>query len=320
MNTKKILVTGGTGFIGANLIRKLTDRGFDTTLILRKESNLWRIKDVLKKVRVLEVDLLNKNKLLKEVDKIKPNIVYHLAAYGAYSYQDDAEKILSTNIFGTLNLLNSCNNTDLNLFVNTGSSSEYGFKEKPMKETDLLEPNSYYATAKAAQTHLCNYYYKNFNLPVVTLRPFSVYGPYEEPGRLIPNIMKSFYQKTELKMVSKSIVRDFIYIDDYIDLCLKIENLKKYPGQIFNVGSGFQTNFSNLLDIFKKVVKTEGKITWETNKGKSWDTKSWRADITKTSKLIEFKPRNSIEQGLQKSWKWFKTNNQFYLDKFNENN
>ncbi len=320
MKSKKILITGGSGFIGSNLAKRLVDKGFDTTLILRNESNLWRLKDILKKVKILNVDLLDKDNLIKSVTRLNPGIIYHLAAYGAYSYQNDPYKILSTDIFGTLNILDSCKDIDLELFVNTGSSSEYGFKKSSMKEGDILEPNSYYSIAKSTQTHLCNYYTKSFNLPIVTLRPFSVYGPYEEPGRLIPNIMKTFYQNSELKMVSRKIVRDFVYIDDYIDACLKINTLKKYPGEVFNIGSGIQTNFSELIKSFQKVTKLKGNITWETNPKKEWDSQYWKSDTTKSLRLLNFKPKYSLDTGLQKSWKWFKTNNQFYLDKIDANN
>lgn len=312
MKAKKILVTGGAGFIGSNLVRRLVEQGADTTLILRKNSNLWRLTKILKSFQIIRLDLLNKGEVKKTIATIKPDTVYHLAAYGAYSYQDEAEKIFTTDVFGTLNLLNACKDSNLELFVNTGSSSEYGFKEKPMKETEFLEPNSYYAIAKSAQTHLASYYAKTYKMPITTLRPFSVYGPYEEPGRLIPNIMCAFYRNKVLQMVSKKIVRDFIYIDDYIDACLNTKLLGKYPGEIFNIGTGIETNFSDLIKICQKVMGADGRVEWNASDGKSWDSNYWRANTFKSSKLLEFKAKYDLEEGLKKNWEWFKTNHQLY--------
>lgn len=312
MKNKKVFVTGGTGFIGANLIRKLLDSNNETFVLARRNSNFWRIKDVLSKVKIVEGDLLKDKNLKTSIQKIKPQIVYHLATHGAYSYQNKENEILKTNIFGTLNLLNACKYRGLQLLINTGSSSEYGFKKRPMKETDALEPNSYYAIAKSAQTYLCSYFAHSIGYPIVTLRPFSVYGPYEQPLRLMPNMMKAFFDNSILNMVSKKTVRDFIYIDDYVDVCLNIKLLKKYTGEIFNIGSGREINFKELIDTFQKVTGKKGSVKWDSFPPKEWDTKSWQADISKSKKLLKFKPRYTLAGGLKKNWEWFQSYSSYY--------
>jgi nucleoside-diphosphate-sugar epimerase len=213
---------------------------------------------------------------------------------------------------GTLNLINALRSREFDLFVNIGSSSEYGFKEKSMKESDILKPNSYYAVAKAAQTHLCSYEATSNNLPIVTLRPFSVYGPFEEPGRLIPNMMRAFYKNGILSMVSKDVARDFIFIEDFVDACLHVGKLRKYPGEVFNIGSGKEVKLHDLINTFQEVTKIKGQVTWKTLPGKKWDANHWLADVEKSKKMIDFKPRHSIRSGLQKSWEWFKTNHNHY--------
>lgn len=311
MINKKYFVTGGSGFIGANLVRELVKRKRDVYLLLRSGSDTWRINDILNKVNVVRGDLRNYKKLEKTILDIKPNIIYHLAAYGAYSYQDSAMKIIKTNVNGTLNLLNILKKIPIELLINTGSSSEYGLKNRPMSEKDILEPNSYYAIAKSAQTNICNYYANTFNMPIVTLRPFSVYGPYEEPGRLMPNIMSAFYTDWVLKMVSKKEVRDFIYVEDYVGVCLKINNLKKFSGEIFNIGSGTQTNFLDLVVMFEQLTGKKIKTMWNSFKNKEWDSTFWQADIKKASRLLKFRP-TPLRQGLKKDWEWFKNNHNFY--------
>ena len=188
--TYPLLITGSKGFIGSNILRSLISMGHKNIhIILRNRKNLWRINDLLGYCIVHEVNLTNKKKLEYIIKKIKPKTVFHLATYGAYSFQNDFNKIKANNFQATVNLLNECLKYKFKVFINTGSNSEYGFKDKRMKETDILDPNSYYAIFKSAATHYCNYIAKINNLNIVTLRPFHVYGPNEEKNRLVPTII-----------------------------------------------------------------------------------------------------------------------------------
>ena len=139
---RKFLITGAAGFIGSMLLRKLISINEDVEIILRENSNTWRINDILKNIKIHYSDLSNLEQLKGMISKIKPSVIYHLATHGAYSYQKDANLIIKTNILGTWNLLQACNETDYELFINTGSSSEYGRKDFAMRENDALEPES----------------------------------------------------------------------------------------------------------------------------------------------------------------------------------
>ena len=125
--------------------------------LVRKNSNLWRIKDFVNKKKLFSVNLEDKTKLKKIIKKIKPKTIFHLATYGGSSYQNDEKKIKSCIYDGTLNLIEACRIYKFNLFVNTGSSSEYGFTNKPMKESDPLNPNSFYSFYKGMTSLYCKY-------------------------------------------------------------------------------------------------------------------------------------------------------------------
>ena len=151
MHKKRIyLITGAGGFIGACLMRRLVENNENVHILLKKATNAWRIQDIIHKVSVHISDLSDLQGLRKIMDDIKPDIIYHLATCGAYSYQNIPDAIINTNILGTWNLLKATSQINYELFVNTGSSSEYGFKKFSMKETDLLEPASYYAVTKSS--------------------------------------------------------------------------------------------------------------------------------------------------------------------------
>ena len=306
------LVTGGSGFIGSVLLRKLISNKENVHLILRKESNLWRISDLLDKVTIHYSDLSNVSDLQSIVEKINPTVIHHLATNGAYSSQNDANQIIQTNFLGTWNLLQACNKVNYKIFVNTGSSSEYGFKKYAMRETDILEPASYYAVTKGAQSLLCSHIAHQEGKPIVTIRPYSVYGPYEEPTRLIPTLMMSLLNHKQMNLVSSKVARDYIYVDDVVDAYLNIKQLQKNKGEIFNIGTGVQTDMVQLVNKTQKISGEKTELVWGGMKNRTWDTSTWVADISKARQLLNWQPKVDLEEGLTKTWKWLLVNNNLY--------
>src|ERR1044071_5367346 len=144
MAAKRALITGGTGFVGANLVRRLLNDGHEVHLLVRTERQMWRIQDIQEQMRLHETELHDRTSVLKEVQSIRPDWVFHLAAHGAYSWQTDAERIIATNVNGTLALADACVAAGVEAFVHSGSSSEYGLKDHPSQEDERIEPNSVY--------------------------------------------------------------------------------------------------------------------------------------------------------------------------------
>ena len=300
-----VLITGSAGFIGANLVRELIRLNYNVNLILKKSSDLWRIKEVLNKVKIYRGDLLNKKKLTKIVNEINPNFIIHLATYSNYRNQTDVEEMTDINIKGTLNLLLASKNIDYKIFINTGSSSEYGIKEKPMKENDLLEPISFYAATKASATFLSRAFALEYKKPIVTLRPFSVYGPYEGKRRLIPTIVKAVIENKPIKLTPGNQRRDFIYVKDIVDIYIKTLSYgKKLSGQILNMGTGIEYTNDEVVQTLFKVTGKKVKIKKGAFPKRLWDTSHWVADISKTRKMLSWKPKFSLEDGLKKTYEW----------------
>jgi nucleoside-diphosphate-sugar epimerase len=305
LSRKSILVTGGAGFIGANLIKKLLKLNYNVHLILRKSSNLWRIKDVLSKIKIYHVDLLDEKTLTKTVKKISPDFIVHLATYSNYRDQKEIREMIDVNIKGTLNLLFASKNINYELFINTGSSSEYGIKNKPMNEKDCLVPISFYAATKASATYLCQTFAKEYQKPIVTLRPFSVYGPYEEKDRFIPTIIRSVAEDKPIKITSGNQRRDFIYIGDIVDIYIKtLSHGKKLSGQILNMGTGIEYTNDEVVKTLFKLTNKKVKIEKGVFPKRLWDTPHWVADISKTKKLLNWKPKFTLEQGLRYTYNW----------------
>lgn len=311
---KKILVTGGTGFIGANLVRRLVKIGFRPTVLVRKESNLWRLKDIISKVDLMETDILNYERLKKDINTIRPHFIYHLAVYGTnQGIQKDLNKILETNIFGTVNLLNAGYNSGIEYFVNTGSSSEYGIKEKSMKETDLLHPINYYGASKGNTSLLANVFSINNKLPITTLRLFSPYGYYEDKNRFAYTVMMAGVKDVEIELSDPGFVRDFVFVDDVINAYIYFLNGKKYYGEIFNIGSGKQSELGGFVQQLEKVLGKKLKIKWSGHKPNQLEPKNWQADISKAKSKLNWVPQFKLEDGILRTYQWFKNNYKLYV-------
>jgi nucleoside-diphosphate-sugar epimerase len=308
----RFLVTGAAGFVGANLSRVLVASGETVHVLLRPGTRRWRVEEIEDRLNVHVADLTDGDAIDRLVDEVRPTVVYHLATHGAYHQQGDAERILRTNVLGLWNLLRACHRVGFELFVNTGSSSEYGRKRFAMREADMLDPDSFYAVAKSAQSLLCHHLGRESGAPIVTLRLFSVYGPYEEPGRLIPTLLMAAIHDKPIDMVSPATARDFVYVDDVVRTYLEIEKLKKLPGEILNLGSGVQSSLADVVAGVQELVEKPLHVHWGCEPPRPWDTDVWVADVSKVRRLIGFRPRVSLQEGLQRSLAWVREHESLY--------
>ncbi|MBF0504445.1 MAG: NAD(P)-dependent oxidoreductase [Candidatus Omnitrophica bacterium] len=310
---KTFLLTGATGFIGSCLLRRLAVFGIKPHIIIRPDARLWRIRDILSDVKCHILDITDAKAVKATLKRVRPDIIYHLAANGAYSSQNDPERIVRTNIVGGWNLLSSACEFGSELFVNTGTSSEYGFKTGPMNESDALQPVSYYATTKCAMTWLSAQASRQNQSAVVTLRPFSVYGPYEEPSRLVPKLMEAFHRAQAIDLVNSKTVHDFIYIDDLLEAYLNIEALKRNSGKVFNLGTGKQTTIKKIVTVVQKVTGKSADLRWGAMPSRSWDALHWVADVSQAREFLGWSAKTSLEEGLRKTWRWYCKHHQIYL-------
>ena len=286
----------------------------ELTILIRENSDLWRINDLLPKIQTIKTDFSNYEKLEKLISDVDPNFVYHLGAYGSYPFQTSIQKIAHVNIINTINLfesLSKCNN--LKLIINFGSSSEYGPKSNPMNENDEAIPTTPYGISKLTQTKFAKFYSENMNLPIVTLRLFSVFGPFEEPGRLIFDIMTSIIKGKTIELSSPFPRRDFVYVSDVIEAIETITTAKNIVGDIFNIGSGVMHSVEDVVNIALEIAKSDNRISWEVKQKRVFDDMTpWVSNIEKTKKILKWEPKYSFTDGLALTHKWYLNNQQIW--------
>jgi dolichol-phosphate mannosyltransferase len=293
-----VVVLGAAGFVGANVVRGLADRRHDVTAFVRPRGDLWRLDGA--SCRLVEADLADADGLLARLADLGPTGVISSAAHGAYSTQGDLDRMLEVNVRAVAVVVEWALGAGVPV-LHFGSSSEYGLQPSAPAETARLEPNSWYAVTKAAGTHLiCDGVRRG--LQATVLRLYSIYGPWEEPSRLMPTIAACAARgRLPPSLVTPTIARDFVHVDDVVRL---VDRWLRDPGAggksapIVNVGSGVQTDLGELIAMVRETFGIAEEPRWGTMAPRSWDTSAWRADATLARRRFGWRPEVDLRSGL----------------------
>jgi UDP-glucose 4-epimerase len=303
----RVLLTGGTGFVGACLTRRLLANGHEVHLLVRGQYQPWRLAGIENKVHLHKSEITDQESMRQLADSVKPQWVFHLAAHGAYSWQTDPVQIAQTNFMGTICLLEACLEAGCESFVHAGSSSEYGWKDHAPIENEWVDPNSAYAVTKAAATMYCRHMALTHNARVTTLRLYSVYGPYEEPNRFIPKLITHGMRGELPPLVNPDVARDFVYVEDVNDAFLAAAASQTIPpGAVYNIGTGKQTTIGAAVEAARALMGVATEPIWGNMTSRKWDTNTWVADISRAKKELGWTPRYSFEDGLWETLRWFR--------------
>jgi nucleoside-diphosphate-sugar epimerase/glycosyltransferase involved in cell wall biosynthesis len=300
-----VFVFGASGFIGANLFNDIFKIRKDCYAVTHDATKAWRLKLLnVPFENIIHCDILSDNSIKEVFEKYKPQTIFNLAAYGAYSKQNNVNLTYETNVLGTVNILQNC--TREMVYIHAGSSSEYGFNCTSPKETDRVEPNSHYAVSKVSAAYLLEYYAKVAGLKTLNLRLYSIYGYWEEPDRLIPRLIENARKKGLPSLVSPDISRDFVFVEDcveaFLDAALKIDDEKS--GRSYNIATGRKTTMGDLVEVTRKAFSIAKEPEWGSMSNRKWDLAEWFGDPTAFENDFGWKARTSLEDGLIRYSQW----------------
>jgi dolichol-phosphate mannosyltransferase len=301
-----ILVLGASGFIGANLFRTILRHRkdvFGTSL----QSSPWRLEN-LPEENIVVVDLLVDSNLDSLLNQVRPRTIFNCVSYGAYSFETDAQLIYQTNFNFTAKLLERLNRDEIACYIHAGSSSEYGDRSAGPREDDFLQPNSDYAVSKAACASLLHYWGKRRALPCANLRLYSVYGPLEDPSRLIPTIIRLGTQGKLPDLVDPRVSRDFVFVDDVSEAFVTVAlNLRDEDfGESFNVGTGRKTSIAEVAESASKLFGITTPPVYGSMPNRSWDLSEWFADPAKMRDRLGWVATTSFAEGLARTAEWYR--------------
>tara|TARA_Y100000389_G_C17467526_1_gene526990 strand:- start:3227 stop:4240 length:1014 start_codon:yes stop_codon:yes gene_type:complete len=319
LKNKKILVTGADGFIGSHLVNKLVSLNYDVRAMTMYNSfNSWGWLDtfdkkLLKKIEVVSGDIRDKKFV---TDSCKgTDIIFHLASLIAipYSYKSPYSYV-STNMEGTLNILEAALNFEIENIVHTSTSEVYGESNTiAISEESRSIARSPYSATKIGADQLAYSYYSTFGLPVSTIRPFNTYGPRQSSRAIIPTIITQLLSGNHtIKLGSLNPTRDFCFVEDTVSGFLSVASTKKSIGEVINIGSGYEISIKDLVSMIGDIMDV--KITIKSDKNrirpKDGEVDRLRANINKAKKILkwepEYKGKIGLKNGLEKTIEWFK--------------
>jgi len=306
----RCLVTGAAGFIGSHLAERLADLGHEVTGVdcfldyyprSVKERNL-RAVVARTSFRLVEADL-SRADLAPLFDGV--DWVFHQAAQAGVraSWGEDFEIYAVNNVLATQRLLEAARDGGVRRFVYASSSSIYGDTEDlPMREQSLPRPVSPYGVTKLAAEHLCWLYWRNFGVPTVALRYFTVYGPRQRPDMAFHRFLRGALRGDEITLYDDGEqTRDFTYVSDVVAANLAAAESGE-PGAVFNIGGGSRVSVNRVLESIQRLsgrtlrIRREGR-----QKG---DVRHTAADCTRAREVLDFRPRVSLDEGLAREWEW----------------
>lgn len=300
MSGERVLVTGGSGFIGSALVEELVRRGADVTCVLLPPDPAAHLAEVRQEIRICRADLADLEAVRDAVKAARPEAVFHLAAAGVADVQVDPALAVRVNVEGTLNLLNALQG-NYRAFVNTGTCHEYGGNEPPFREDQDPRPELPYAITKTAAWHFCNRYHRTAGWPIVTLRPFSVYGPRQAPNAFIPACIHAAQVGRDFDMTLGEQTRDCVYVDDIVEGFILAATVPEAIGGTFNLCTSREVPLYRIAQVIVEqmghpIAIHRGELPYRGGE-------IWRlfGDNGRAREILGWAPRVSLEEGLRRT-------------------
>jgi NAD dependent epimerase/dehydratase len=310
---KRVLVTGADGFIGSHLTEMLVDRGYKVTALAQYNSfNDWGWLDKINckdAVEVVTGDIRDPHfckHITQDID-----IIFHLAALIAIPYSYIApDSYVDTNIKGTLNICQAAKENNVERVMHTSTSEVYGTaKYVPIDEKHPMQAQSPYSATKIAADSMAISFYNSFDLPVTIARPFNTYGPRQSARAVIPSIITQIANGKEfIRLGDISPTRDFNYVEDTCRGFIALAECENAIGQTVNIGSNYEISIGDTLNLIKDIMKSDVEFIADEQRyrpGKSEVFRLW-CDNTLIENLTGFKPKVNIQEGLERTIKWFR--------------
>ncbi len=321
---KKIIVTGGLGFIGSNLIDLLISKNYFVLNIdkVSYSSNFYNVKDhkKSKKYKFIKCDIKSKN-IIKLLYKYKPTAIFNLAAETHVDRSiDDPKNFIESNIIGVYNLLESFKEYSRKYkskLIHISTDEVYGdILNGRSSESYPYKPSSPYAASKAASDHLVSSYVRTYKLPAIITNCSNNYGPKQHPEKLIPKLIYNILNKKPLPIYGKGLnSREWIYVLDHCEALIKIM-LKGKIGEFYNIGSNKNLNnlqvSNELLKVSKNIIKVDKKVKILFVKDRPGHDKRYALNSNKIKKKLRWFPRTNFGQGIKLTFNWYLKNKTYY--------
>lgn len=301
MDKLKLLIVGGTGFIGSHLVREGLKRGLDLYSLSLSSS-----KNAIPGVTYLQADIRNNESIVNAIGSICFDYVIHCGGYiNHVNYSNGGDNVIQEHLSSLYFIVKALNRTNLKRFLLIGSSDEYGGAVAPQKESIRELPISPYSFAKVAGAHFLQMLHRTENFPGTIARLFLTYGPGQDDKRFLPQIIKGCLENREFPTSSGEQYRDFCYIDDTVEGIFKILASAVVSGEVINIASGVKVTIREMIEKVVALVGS-GKPKFGEIPYRIGENMALYADVNKANELIEWKASVSLDDGLKKTIEYYR--------------
>ena len=293
-----VLVAGGSGFIGAHLVRTLREQGHSVTIVSIRSSR--------PSADVISVDLRNRDEVMAALKGRRFERVFNLSGYIDHTpFAKGGRAVLDQHFQAVMNLIEGLDRSALKSFVQVGSSDEYGSAPAPIAETAREAPIAPYSVGKVAATHLVQALSKTEGFPGVVVRLFLTYGPGQDKRRFIPQIVSGCLSGDSFKASEGKQLRDFCYVADTVDALIKASTATTAQGEIINVGSGRPVTVRSVVETIVKMVGA-GRPEYGAIPYRAGESMALYPDVSKAKRLLGWQAQTSLEDGLRRTIEEFR--------------
>jgi len=318
-NDRKVLVTGSGGFIGSRLVEKLTMNGARVRAFVRYTSRaeVGLLKqlpsEILTNIEIIRGDLRDFNAVEQAAKGV--DTIFHLGALISipYSYVHPVETV-QTNVIGTMNILEACRKVGAKL-VHTSTSEVYGTALRvPIDEEHPLQGQSPYSASKIGADKLVESYWRSFDVPAITIRPFNTYGPGQSNRAVIPTIITQALSGDVVRLGNLEAIRDFTYLDDTVEGFLLGGQAELWDGETYNLGTGEEITIGAVAELIFKIMGKQPEIKVEPGRLRPEKSEVMRliSDNRKASMNLNWQPKVGIEEGLRRTIEWISAHLDLY--------
>jgi len=305
LSARRVLITGASGFIGSFLVEALVRRGVEAHCLLRPESSTLYLQSVLQQIHIHRADLTDQDAVRSVASAARPEIVFHLAAVGATDIRVPLTTAVRVNVEGTLNLLLALDG-DYRAFINTGTCHEYGSNKPPFREDQDPRPELPYAITKTAVWHFCNRLHRSSGWPIVTMRPFAVYGPRQAANTFVSACIRAAQSGQDFDMTLGEQKRDWLYVTDVVDGLIRAATVPEAIGGTYNLCSGHEVMLYEVARLIVEQVSIDFKKTPISIRRGALpyrDGEIWRlaGDNSRARTILGWTPRVTLRDGIRET-------------------
>lgn len=301
MAEKRVLVTGGAGFVGSHLTHKLLASGWQVGVFDNFSTGKRQFLPSDDLIEIYQGDLRNPQEVQQAILSFQPEVVFHLAAIHYIPYCNaHPDETTAVNVEGSRILLEKCSNSKVQKIIFASTAAVYPIRNEANQEESDLGPTDIYGRTKLEGEHLVQAFHAKTGIPVAIARLFNVFGPCETNPHVIPSILEQIKRgDTSIELGNLEPKRDYIHADDVARAFMVLEQHTHKGCQIYNVGTGIEYSVQNLVDTISAVIGYQLSIRQSPNLIRGSDRLHLKADISKITALTDWQPKYTILQGLR---------------------